>query len=96
MKFEYQFTGKVIEWRGPAPFYFVPVNATINEEIRELAKTLTYGWGVVPAKVNVGGIDFTTSLIPRNGVFLVPLKVVVWRPLGLAVGDTVTVNLVLG
>lgn len=96
MEFEFEFEGEMIEWRGPAPFYFVPVPAEINEEIGALAKSLSYGWGVVPVRARVGKVVFTTSLIPRNGLFLVPIKVAVWRPNSLAVGDTVGVWIALG
>ena len=96
MEFEFEFEGAVIEWRGPAPFYFVPMPLEISEEVKQLAKTLSYGWGVVPVKARVGGVDFTTSLIPRDGVFHVPLKAVVWRPNGIEVGDVVSVWVLLG
>ncbi len=96
MEFEFEFEGAVIEWRGPAPFYFVPMPLQISEEVKKLARTLSYGWGVVPVKARVGGVDFTTSLIPHNGVFHLPLKAVVWRPNGIEVGDIVSVWVSLG
>ena len=96
MEFEFEFEGEIIEWRGPAPFLFVPVPEEINAEIGALAKTLSYGWGVVPVRARVGSVDFTTSLIPRNGVFLVPLKVAVTKPNKLGVGDKVSIWMVLG
>lgn len=96
MQFEFDFESEIIEWRGPAPFLFAPVPDGINAEIGELAKTLSYGWGVVPVRAQVGSVEFTTSLIPRNGVFLVPLKVAVTKPNKLSVGDTVRIWMVLG
>lgn len=96
MEFEFEFEGTLIEWRGPAPFYFVPMPLELSAEVKALAKTLSYGWGVVPVKARVGEVDFTTSLIPRDGLFLVPLKALVWRPNHLKVGDSVSVFLVLG
>ena len=43
----------------------------------------------------VGATDFQTSLIPKDGRFLVPLKVLVRRAENLDVGDEVTVHLTL-
>ena len=96
MQFEFEFTGEVIEWRGPAPFYFVPMPPELSDEVKALAQTLSYGWGVVPVRARVGDIDFTTSLIPRNGVFLVPLKLAVSKPNNLSVCDSVTVSMAMG
>ena len=96
MEFEFEFEGTLIEWRGPAPFYFVPMPNELSAEVKALAKTLSYGWGVVPVKARVGEVEFTTSLIPRDGVFLVPLKLAVTKPNKLSVGDPVSVFMVLG
>jgi Domain of unknown function (DUF1905) len=43
VEFEFEFEGEIIEWRGPAPFYFVAVPSDLNEEIAALAKSLSYG-----------------------------------------------------
>ena len=96
MAFEFEFTGELIEWRGPAPFYFVPMPVEMSAEIKALAKTLSYGWGVVPVLARIGQTDFTTSLFPRDGVFMVPIKDAVRRVNTIAVGEAVSVWLVLG
>jgi hypothetical protein len=87
------FTGTVVEWRGPAPYYFVPVPPEESADIREVAATATYGWGVVPVEGLLGEVPFTTSLFPKDGGYLVPLKEAVRRPHGLTAGDAVTVEL---
>jgi hypothetical protein len=87
------FDGAVIEWRGPAPYYFVPVPDPECEDIREVAAMATYGWGVIPVAARLGETDFETSLFPKDGGYLLPLKDAVRRPEGLAVGDEVTVRL---
>lgn len=91
-----QITGEVITWRGPAPFYFLPVPEEESLDIRELANELTYGWGVIPVTVRLGGTEWTTSLFPKEGLYLVPLKDKVRRAEGVNEGDTVTVDLSLG
>ncbi len=85
------FSGRVIEWRGPSPFYFVPVPAEQAAEVRQVAAMATYGWGVVPVEARIDGTAFATSLFPRDGGYLLPLKIAVRRPQGLSAGDDVTV-----
>lgn len=45
-----------------------------SAKIKALASQLTYGWGVIPARVTIGGTTFTTSLFPKDGIYLVPIK----------------------
>ncbi len=88
---ELVFASTVIEWRGPAPFYFVPVPAEQSADIHEVAAAATYGWGVIPVSARIDDADFETSLFPRGEGYLLPLKRAVRVPLGLAPGDDVTV-----
>ncbi|MEV1085110.1 DUF1905 domain-containing protein [Streptomyces sp. NPDC050211] len=87
------FAGRVIEWRGPAPYYFVPVPDEESADIREVAVMATYGWGVIPVQARIGDITFETSLFPKDGRYLLPLKNAVRKPHGLAAGDDVTVDM---
>ncbi|MFD4576624.1 DUF1905 domain-containing protein [Streptomyces sp. NPDC058417] len=90
---ELVFEGRIIEWRGPAPYFFVSVPDEECGEIREVAAMATYGWGVIPVAARIGGTDFTTSLVPRQGGYLLPLKNAVRLPQKLGEGDEVTVAL---
>jgi hypothetical protein len=54
---------------------------------------VTYGWGMIPAELRIGSTHWTTSLFPKNGGYVVPLKDKVRNAEGIAVGDTVTINL---
>lgn len=74
------FTGRLIEWRGPSPYYFVPVPDEESAAIREVAAIATYGWGVIPVEALIGGIAFETSLFPKDGGYLLPLKDAVRKP----------------
>ncbi|WLW50603.1 DUF1905 domain-containing protein [Streptomyces sp. YU58] len=87
------FAGPVIEWRGPAPYYFVVVPDEESADIREVAAMATYGWGVVPVAARIGGTSFETSLFPKDGGYLLPLKKAVRTPQGLAAGDDVSVEM---
>lgn len=91
-----KFSAEVIYWRGPAPFYFVPVPQTQSAKIKAEAARLTYGWGVIPVTVKIGKTEFTTSLFPKNGIYLVPIKNVVRLAEDLDVDDQVSVTLQLG
>jgi hypothetical protein len=90
---ELVFSGRVVEWRGPAPYFFVPVPEEESADIREVAAIATYGWGVIPVEARIGEVTFETSLFPKDGGYLLPLKDAVRRPHGLGPGDDVTVEM---
>lgn len=91
-----RFRAMVIEWRGPAPFFFAPLPATEAEEVRRVARAVSYGWGVIPVAAKIGGVRFTTSLFPRDETYLVPIKVAVRRKVEITVGDEIEVELAIG
>jgi hypothetical protein len=91
MKFE--FSGTIIFWRGPSPFYFVAVPAKHSADIKAVSGLVTYGWGVIPTTVRIGKTEFTTSLFPKDGLYLVPLKVSVRIAENLDEGDKVKIRL---
>jgi hypothetical protein len=86
-------TGDVWEWRGPAPYYFVTVPDEESAQLREVAAGVTYGWGMIPVRGRVGDTDFDTSLWPKDGRYVVPLKDAVRDAEGVVEGDVVTVML---
>ena len=92
---EIEFTGRVIEWRGPAPYYYVPLPEDAADDVREVAAMATYGWGVIPVTVRLGDVDFETSLFPKDGGYLLPLKDAVRKPQGITVGDQISVELTI-
>jgi hypothetical protein len=85
--------GRVIEWRGPAPYYYLPVPDAESADIREVAAMATYGWGVIPVVARIGGTEFTTSLFPKDGRYLLPLKDAVRKPQKITAGDEITAEL---
>ena len=88
-----EFSGPIWEWRGPAPFYFVTVPEEECEILRDISKWVTYGWGMIPVKVYIGKTVWTTSLWPKEGRYVVPLKAKVRQAEKLSDGDTVTLRL---
>ena len=88
-----EFEGVLFEWRGPAPFHFVAVPEEVGDDLREVAALVTYGWGMVPARVTIGASTWDTSLWPKDGGYLVPVRDRFRRAEGLAVDDVVQVRL---
>lgn len=91
----FEFTDTIFVWRGPSPFYFVAMPLDQSSDLKEIAGQLTYGWGVIPVTVTIGATHWTTSLIPKNGRYLVPLRDAIRRAEGLADGDVVAVRVVI-
>ena len=92
---DFEFEGPVIEWRGPAPFYFVRIPEEDSADIKFAAKGVEY-WGQVPVVVRIEETEFTTALFPKDGRYLVPLKDVVRRSARIEVDQVVTVGLDVG
>ena len=93
---EIVFDTAIIEWRGPAPFLFAPVPDGHVAEIRYAALSESYGWGVVPVIATIGDTEFATSLFPRGGGYLLPVKVAVQKAERVGLGDTVRVTMRVG
>lgn len=89
---EWQFSGRVIEWRGPAPYLFVAMPKTASEDVQELARDIAY-WGQVPVVVTIGATEFRTAMWPKDGRYLVPIKVAVQRAEAIAKGARITLRL---
>jgi len=90
---EIAFRGPVFEWRGPAPFYYVAVPEADSADLKADEAMLSYGWGCIPVTATVGDTEFTTSLFPKDGRYLLGLKVAVRRAEGIEEGDHVDVRM---
>lgn len=87
------FTGEVFCWRGPAPYFFIAVPDDLSAQIEAVSAMVTYGWGVIPVQVAVGGTTWSTALFPKDGLYLVPLRANVRRAEQLEEGDSTTIEL---
>ena len=92
---EFDFVGRVVEWRGPAPFYFVAIPAAESADIKAVAKGIEY-WGQVPVIVRIRDTQFSTALFPRDGRYLLPLKNTVRKSARIALDEIVAVQLSVG
>lgn len=92
---EIEFAGELVEWRGPAPFVFVPLPLDAADLVDEVKAEVVY-WGVVPVRAWIGDTEFTTAMFPREDTWFLPVKVAVRRAEQVALGDVVAVRLRVG
>jgi len=90
---ELEFVGEIWFWQGPAPWHFITVPEEETGELKAASSLVTYGWGMIPATAKIGKTAWKTSLFPKDGRYIVPLKTVVREAERLRVGDAVTVRL---
>lgn len=93
---ELEFSGEIWFWRGPSPFHFVTVPEEESQDIEAISGEVTYGWGCIPVRARVGKTKFTTSLFPKDGGYIVPIKAAVRKSEQLELGDTIRLQLSLG
>ena len=89
------FSGELWFWRGPSPFHFVTTPDAQAAELQAVADRVTYGWGMIPVTAQIGKTGWKTSLWPKDGRYIVPVKTRVRTAEGLELGDIVTVRLAL-
>ena len=87
------FEGEIWYWRGPSPYRFITVPEEECVALRAIAAVVSYGWGMIPVWVRIGRTEFKTSLFPKDGRYVVPVKDVVRNAERLAEGDIVSVEL---
>jgi hypothetical protein len=87
------FSGAVWYWKGPAPHYFVTVPPEQCQDLKATSKFVTYGWGMIPVRVQIGETEWKTSLFPKDGHYIVPLRLNVRKKENIEEGDEVTVQL---
>jgi hypothetical protein len=88
-----EFSNVIWEWRGPAPYFFVTVPEQESQDLQELSAEVSYGWGMIPVRVRLGQTEWQTSLWPKDGGYVLPLKDAVRQAESLQEGDLVTVGM---
>lgn len=88
-----EFDGEIWFWRGPAPWYFVTVPTEQSLDLNAISTFVTYGWGMIPVTVRIGQTEWQTSLYPKDGRYIVPIKASVRKREKLDEGDTVSIEL---
>jgi hypothetical protein len=90
-----RFAAHVIYWRGPSPYFFVPIPPQYAVELREAAKFVSYGWGMVPVEAKINDVVFATSLFPKDDAYLLPLKAAVRLMADITAGDLISVEMTI-
>ena len=88
-----RFSGEMWFWRGPAPWHFVSVPEQDCGAIEAASALVSYGWGMIPVAARIGATGWQTSLWPKDGGYIVPVKAGVRKAEGLEIGDIVAVHL---
>lgn len=91
-----EFDGPIWYWRGPSPWFFVSVPEDACVRIRGIARSVTYGWGMIPARVRIGATEWKTSLWPKDGGYIVPVNTSIRRAEQVGEGAVVRVRLEIG
>jgi Domain of unknown function (DUF1905) len=91
-----EFHGKIWYWAGPAPWYFVTIPVKQCRELKAAAKFVTYGWGMIPVLVQIGETEWKTSLFPKDGRYIVPIRASVRKAENLEEGNKVSLRLEVG
>ena len=91
-----EFSGEMWFWKGPAPWHFVTVPDEECGALEATSAAVSYGWGMIPVEARIGATGWKTSLWPKDGRYVVPVKAWVRKAEGLELGDTVTVRLAVG
>jgi hypothetical protein len=61
--------------------------------LRAVAPVVSYGWGVIPVRARIGNSDWETSLFPRDGGYVLPVKDRIRQAERIALGDPVAVEM---
>ncbi len=88
-----EFTGELWFWKGPAPWHFITIPDEECGALEAASAFVTYGWGMIPVTARIGGTGWKTSLFPKDGRYIVPVKTAVRTAEGLELGDIVRVRL---
>jgi hypothetical protein len=91
-----EFSGPIWYWRGPAPWYFVTVPAEQSYDLKAIAGFVSYGWGMIPVQARIGGSQWRTSLFPKDGLYVLPIRASIRRAENLEEDDQVAVRLEVG
>jgi GNAT superfamily N-acetyltransferase len=92
-RLELEFTGEIFQWRGPAPYYFVRVPEEESLELKAVSSGRYYR-GMIRVRAWIGDTEWSTSLWPKDGCYVLPIRDSVRKPRGLVDGDTVTIRLI--
>jgi hypothetical protein len=92
---EREFSATLFEWRGPAPFFWLALPEDGCAYVRDEAAEASYGWGAIPVRARIGTTEWETSLLPKDGGYLLPVKTAVREREHVGEGDAVTIAMTI-
>jgi hypothetical protein len=92
---ELDFTGEVWFWRGPAPWYFITVPDAECLILKDEWMFASYGWGMIPVTARIGDSEWDTSLFPKDGRYILPVKAAIREAEQVDEGDAPLVNMAI-
>ncbi|MEI9907365.1 MAG: DUF1905 domain-containing protein [Actinomycetota bacterium] len=78
-----------------SPFHFLTIPEKQSVKIKEISKIVTYGWGVIPVSAKIGRTTWTTSLFPKDGLYLLPIKNAVRTSENIELGDKIRAEITI-
>lgn len=72
----YRFKALPWQYKGPAAWCFVSLPVELSSEIRLHAGALEQGWGRLPVKAAIGGVEWKTAIWfdTKQNTYILPLK----------------------
>jgi Domain of unknown function (DUF1905) len=61
--------------------------------LKTASSLVTYGWGMIRVRAQIGETVWKTPLFPKNGQYIVPIRASLRKAETLDEGDDVTVSL---
>ena len=56
----WEFSGEIWYWKGPAPWYFITVPEDVVVGLEMMSPLVSYGWGMIPVTVRIGSTEWVT------------------------------------
>lgn len=92
----FEFSGTLWFWKGPAPWYFITVPTDESAELKAASKFVTYGWGMIPVQAQVGNTIWSTALFFKETHYVLPVRANVRKAEGISEGEEITVKMTVG
>lgn len=64
----------------------------VSAEFAALGSKVSYGWGCIPANCTCNTQRWQTALMPRKGIYLVPIKAAIQRACKLSLDCVITIT----
>jgi hypothetical protein len=91
----FKFKSEIQLWQGKAAWHFIIISKKLSLQIKGFEEKPRKGFGSMPVQVNVGKSQWKTSIFPKDGTYLLPIKALIRKNEKISAGDRVEVELTL-